>query len=71
MVRVWTQRLGFFSGTQKLMLQKVAGVTGEEVYMPVRRLARGRPVSVYLFTYCPTTALTGLDLVSVNGGVTL
>ena len=30
MVRVWTQRLGFFSGTQKLMLQKVAGVTGED-----------------------------------------
>lgn len=48
------------------MLQKVAGVKGEEVYMPVRRLARGRPVSVYLFTYCPTTALTGLELVSVN-----
>lgn len=48
------------------MLQKVAGVKGEEMYMPVKRWAHGRPVSVCLFTYCLTTALTMLELVSVN-----
>lgn len=47
------------------MLQKVAGVKGEAVHMSVKRLAR-RPVSVYVFTYCPTTALALLELVSVN-----
>lgn len=48
------------------MLQKVAGVKGEAVHMSVKRLAHGRPVSVYVFTYCPTTALALLELVSVN-----
>lgn len=30
------------------MPQKVAGVKGEEMYMPVKRWAHGRPVSVCL-----------------------
>ena len=48
------------------MPQKVAGVKGEEMYMPVKRWARGRPVRVCLFTYCLTTALATVESVSVN-----